>query len=198
MTVTGIETAGKGKYQVYLEGQLAFVLYGSELSRYQIEENAELSDETYDRILKEVLLKRAQARSLYLLKSMDRTEYQIRQKLKEGNYPEPIIEEVIRWLYGFHYLDDRRYTENYISLKKDSRSRRQIILDLTNRGIPKELAEEVFEAESMEDETALIRKWMEKKKIDPDTAEPKEIQKFYQFLIRKGFRASDIAKVLRW
>ena len=198
MIVTGIETAGKGKYSVYLDGQLAFVLYKSELSRYEVREEEELSGETYEEILKEVLLKRAQARSLYLLKSMDRTEYQVRQKLKEGKYPEQVVEEVIRWLYGFHYLDDRRYAENYISLKKGSRSRRQIMQDLTLRGISKEMIEEILEEDGPGDETELIRRWIDKKHIDPENAEPKEIQKLYQFLVRKGFRTGDIAKVLKW
>ena len=76
------------------------------------EKMLKISEELYERILKEVLLKRAQARSLYILKSMDKTEAQMRQKLKEGTYPEKVIEEVIGWLYGFHYLDDRRYAEN--------------------------------------------------------------------------------------
>ncbi|MDY3920222.1 MAG: RecX family transcriptional regulator [Candidatus Limivivens sp.] len=198
MRVTGIEPAGKGRYNVYLEEQLAFILYGGELSRYRIREDTEISQELYDTVLKEVLLKRAQARSLYLLKSMDRTEFQMRRKLKEGKYPDAVVEEVIRWLYGFRYLDDRRYAANYISQKKDSRSRLQILHDLVSRGIPRELAEEIYEEEGDDDELELIRHWIEKKGIDPETAEPKEIQKLYQFLVRKGFRTGDIARVLEW
>ena len=74
MIVTGLEPAGKGREKVFLDGNAAFVLYGGELSRYGIREDAEVSEELYERILKEVLLKRAQARSLYILKSMDKTE----------------------------------------------------------------------------------------------------------------------------
>lgn len=197
MIVTGLEPAGKGREKVFLDGNAAFVLYGGELSRYGIREDAEVSEELYERILKEVLLKRAQARSLYILKSMDKTEAQMRQKLKEGTYPEEVIEEVIGWLYGFHYLDDRRYAENYVSQKKSSKSRKQLMLDLKRRGISKTLAEEVLESEEEEDETALIRQWMEKKHIDPGTKDPKERQKMWQFLARKGFRSEDIRRAFQ-
>lgn len=108
-------------------GTLHLSFMAGELSRYGIREDAEVSEELYERILKEVLLKRAQARSLYILKSMDKTEAQMRQKLKEGTYPEEVIEEVIGWLYGFHYLDDRRYAENYVFQKKSSKSRKQLM-----------------------------------------------------------------------
>lgn len=197
MIVTGLESVGKGREKVFLDGSAAFVLYGGELSRYGIREDIEVSEELYERILKEVLLKRAQARSLYILKSMDKTEAQMRQKLKEGTYPEKVIEEVIGWLYGFHYLDDRRYAENYVSQKKSSKSRKQMMLDLERRGISKTLAEEVLESEEEEDETALIRQWMEKKHVDPGTKDPKERQKMWQFLARKGFRSEDIRRAFQ-
>lgn len=196
MIVTGIHALGKKRYEIELDGESAFALYSGELRAYQIRENEELSRETYESILTEVLLKRAKARSLHLLQEMDKTEYQMRQKLREGKYPERIVEDVIAWLYGYHYLDDRRYAESYISQKKNSRSRLQLQQDLARRGISKEIIREALE-EDAPDEEELIRRWIEKKGIDPHTADLKERQKLFAFLARKGFRPGEINKALR-
>ena len=44
MIVTGLEAVGKNRSRVYLDEELAFVLYKGELSRYGIKEGAELSE----------------------------------------------------------------------------------------------------------------------------------------------------------
>lgn len=195
--ITEVTAWGKGRYLVSLDGEQAFILYKGELDRYGISQGKELSEEAYASILSETLLKRAQARSLHILKSMDRTEAQMRQRLAQGRYPQSVIEKVIRWLYGYHYLDDRRYAESYIAQKRGSLSRRQLLQNLEQRGVPKEVALEALGEEDTEDEQELIGRWLKKKHIDPETAEPKELQRMYQFLARKGFRASDIARALR-
>ena len=43
-----------------------------------------------------------------------------------------------------------------------------------------------------QDEREQIRRWMEKKHIDPAAADQSELRRFYQFLMRRGFRSSDI------
>ena len=50
---------------------------------------------------KEILEKRAKLRALHLLERMDRTEAELRSKLKLDMYPEDIIETVIQYEKGF-------------------------------------------------------------------------------------------------
>ena len=197
MIVTALLEYGKEKKEVYLDGQFAFVLYKGELSACHIEENRELPREVYDRIMNEILWKRIRQRCLYLLKSMDRTEYQLRTKLRQGFYPEELIDRAIAWLISLHYLDDVRYAESYVRCYGEKKSRREILMDLVGKGVDKELAKTVLEEHEGPDEEALIRKWIEKKKVDLEKASPKERQKLYGFLLRKGFSSSEVSKVLR-
>ena len=74
MTVTRIEPLTKIKFKIYLDGSFAFVLYKGELSRFGITAGAEISEETVERIRKEVIFKRARLRAMHLLEDMDRTE----------------------------------------------------------------------------------------------------------------------------
>ena len=90
MKVTKIESVTKTKFKVYVDDQFAFVLYKGELSRYRIVAEQEITREIFQKIKEEVILKRAKLRALHLLNDMDRTESQLRTKLKQGLYPEEI------------------------------------------------------------------------------------------------------------
>lgn len=141
--------------------------------------------------------KKAKLRAMHLLERMDRTEGELREKLQK-NYEPEIVEEAIAYVKSYGYIDDRRYVKNYIEYKSDKKSRRQIEQELIYRkGVPGELVRQVYEELEPRDETILIRRWMEKKKFNPETAEREEMQKFYHFLMRKGFSYEDIQRVLR-
>ena len=197
MIVTEIEDCGSGKRKVYLDGQPAFVLYRGELSLCHIEKDQELPEAVYREIMDEILWKRIRMRCLYLLKSMDRTEYQLRTKLKQNLYPEGLIERVIRWLKDLHYLDDARYAENYIRTHGESLSAMQLKQKLTQRGVPREVLMQAMEEQEGPDEEVLIRKWVKKKKIDPGNCTPAEKQRLYAFLMRRGFSSSGVRRVLQ-
>lgn len=195
MQITRLEIVGK-KCRVYLNDEPAFLLYRSEAARYHLQEDQELDEETEAEIYSAVLAKRAKLRCLNLLKLADKTEYQLRRKLEQGEYPEQVIEEAIAYVKGYHYVDDLRYAKNYIESKKESRSSRQLEYDLLSRGVPRELVRQALEETEPADAAAQILRWAEKKHFDPETADRMETQKFYQFLQRKGFLFIDIKKAL--
>lgn len=205
MTVTAIEEypKGKGRVAVYLNNDFAFVLYKGEVKSYNIELNQELSDETYERILNEVLIKRARKRAMNLIKSIDRTESDVRRKLSEGGYPQRAVDEAIEYLKSFRYIDDLRYASEYIRFKSGTYSRKQIVGKLLEKGISKDTIEEaynVYEEEngidSEESERKLIEALIRKRctlGIDNQTYDEK--RKLFAYLYGKGFSVSSIEKV---
>lgn len=192
MTVTQIEPVTKAKSRIYVDNKPEFLLYSRELSRYQIREGEDLPEEIFRVIVEEVLTKRAKQRAMYLLKSMDRTEYQLRLKLEEGEYPREAIDQAIAYVQSFHYLDDRRYAENYVESRKGSMSRRELQQKLYQRGIPKALIQEALEGCEPDQEKASIQEWMRKKHYNPQEATLEEQRRMYGFLLRKGFRTGDV------
>ena len=56
--------------------------------------------------MKDVLLKRAKLRCMNLLKSRDYTEYQLRMKLRQGVYPEDIIDAAVAYVASYGYVND--------------------------------------------------------------------------------------------
>lgn len=143
--------------------------------------------------------KRAKLRCMHLLEKRDYTEKQLRDKLRMGKtaYTEEQIEEAIAYVKSYHYVDDARYASQYIECISSRKSKRQIAQELYQKGVDRELVELAFEEAGEIPEEEQIRAWLVKKHYDPESADIKETQKMYAFLMRKGFQGSEISRVLK-
>jgi len=200
MRITQVVELSKSRSKVYIEQEFAFVLYKGELRLYRIKEGEEIEKETYDTIMKEVLPKRAKLRAMNLLMSREYTTAQLAAKLRQGFYPEAVIQEALNYVASFHYTDDLRYAEDYITGHESTRSKRRIEQDLLNKGISCEMIEQAWnvweEKGGCQDEAAMIERLLEKKNYHPEEADYKEQQKIFAFLLRKGFSGEQIRRVL--
>ena len=156
MVVTRVEAVTKTKYKVYVDGQFAFILYKGELSRFHIAEDQELSQESYEKIRTEVILKRAKLRAMHLLNDMWRTEAQLREKLTRNEYPADIVEAAISYVKSFGYINDYEYARSFIESRKERKSRREIYMQLVGKGVPRELIDEAFEESYERDRRANV------------------------------------------
>ena len=198
MTVTNVETVGKSKYKIYVDEQFAFVLYKGELSHYKIAVNEEITADVYERIMKEVIAKRAKLRALHLLNAMGRTEEQLREKLRQGEYPDDIIEEAISYVKSFGYINDEEYARSFIAGRKEKKSRKELYIQLRQKGIDTSILDTVFdEYYDSEDSYKAIRSLLEKKRYSPENTTPAEKSKIMAYLVRKGFSYEDIRQVLQ-
>lgn len=195
MIVTDIVDLNKKQSKVFLDGSFAFVLYKGEIRKYALEIGKELKEEDCREIVSVVLVKRSKLRAMHLLKSMDRTEKQLREKLKDGGYPPEVIDIALDYVKGYGYIDDQRYASNYIRTYSRSKSRKRIMYDLEARGISKEIYEEYLE-DNPEDEMVQIQKWLQKKRYERETADFKTKQKMAASLARKGFSYDNIQRAL--
>lgn len=195
MIVTGIEPVTKKKYKVEIDGQLAFMLYKGELSRYHIRIHEEIEEDTYRQILSEVLEKRAKLRAMHLLTKMDRTEKELYEKLKNDGHPACVIEAAVAYVKSYGYIDDRQYARKYIESQKEKKGFRRIAMELSHKGISRELIAEAAEEAALPEAREQIRELVRKKKKEERLSE-KEKLRLYGFLARRGFSSSDIWDVL--
>ena len=70
-------------------------------------------------------------------------------------------------------------------------------MDLLARGVAEDIVVRALEEETETEPEALIQKILEKKQFNPQTATHRETAKMYQFLLRKGFRSSEIMHLLK-
>lgn len=200
MTVMQLTVLSRGRYRVELEDSTAFVLYRGELAKLDIREGGDVTEETLCRIREEILPLRAKKRVMNLLQRKDYTTAGLREKLREGAYPEACIEEAIAYAASYGYVDDARYAEDFIRCHLEKKSRTRIEQDLMKKGIPRELIGEVFEKLAAEgtaqDEESMIRALLQKKNFDRRTATGQEKQRMYAFLYRRGFHSEAINRAL--
>ena len=199
--VTKIEELDKKRSKVYLDEEFAFVLYKGELSQYQIFEGQTIEEDIYQKILNEVLCKRAKKRCLNLLQKKTYTEYQLRNKLKEGLYSVEIIDKAIEYVKSYHYVDDYRYACEYIFYHKYTVSRKKIEEKLKLKGVSQDVLQRAIDdsyddGEEKDVEWNLAIKLLEKKHYNQENMEIKEKQKLFAFLQRKGISTSIIKKAM--
>lgn len=200
MIVTQIAEASKSRCRIYIDGQFAFALYKGELRKLHLKEGQELASDSYREITEELLPKRAKLRCMNLLQSRDYTRKQLVDKLVQGEYPQECIDEAITYVESYGYLDDLRYAKDYIEYHIDSRSRSRMECDLMRKGIDRDLIRQAFEELDdlgvEQDEAAMIRELLNRKKYCAQTAGRQEQQRMYGFLYRRGFHADVIARAL--
>ena len=200
MQIMEIAELDKKRMRIVLEDRSSFALYKGEARQYGLQQGEELSEELFEEICEKVLVKRARKRAMHLLQRMDRTEAQIRTKLALGLYPDDVIDSAVDYVKGYRYVDDLRYTKDFVVYHMDRKSRTRIEQDLLRKGISKDMIRAVFEELEEEgtrqDETAMIRSLLEKKKYDAQTSDRQEKQRMYAFLYRKGFHSEAINRAL--
>lgn len=203
MRIDQIKEQPKGKCLVFIEGIGSILLSEKERNRYGIEEGFELNQKIYEEIKENILLPNAKKRALFCLQRMFLTERKMREKLVEM-YPQDVVEEVILFLYKFKYLDDQRYAMHFIRLHLERKSKRELQVQLFQRGISKEIFEESFASclserkeegfEEYSAEQLAVQHWIRKKQKNKGETSQKEKEKLIQTLLRKGFSFDEIQK----
>ena len=203
MTITAIEDKGRGKRLISLNDSPAFILKISEVSHYGLREGAELTDEVYERLLEEVLIKRAKSRTLHILDSRDKTEKELRDRLEKDLYPQEAIDAAVEAAKSGRFLDDERYASQYIYEKSGKKSERQIRIFLEGKGIGRDIIDRAvdevrsgFEETKEDPERDLILKLINKRCQEPSALDNVEKQKLIRFLLSKGFEYDKIRKYM--
>lgn len=201
MIVTDITEASKSKYKIFIDGEFSFVLYKGELRSLKIKKGEAITEEIYEEIISNLLPKRAKLRAMHLLEKRPYTETELRRKLKENMYSDTIINIALDYVKSYGYVDDKNYAIQYISTYSDSKSTKQMEQKLIEKGINKRIIDEAIEiARDMgdaPDERKLIRKAIEKKRINSESLDRNELAKMIRYLASKGFSMDLIRDELR-
>ena len=136
--------------------------------------------------------------ALNILEYKSRTEQELRQKLLTKGFSSALVEDAVAYAASFGYINDLRYAETYILNRMDQKSRQKILIELSQKGIGRDTAEEAWENVSPEDrdEREILRSELQKKLPDAGSLDEKEKRRLYAYFMRRGFRSGDILAVL--
>lgn len=151
-------------------------------------------NEEYDDLQKEII-RQAKARALKILEFSDKTEKQLRDKLKEGEFPPFAVDEAIEYVRGFHYIDDLRYAEAYIRGRRSRKSTYELRMELRQKGLDPDTIETALENEPPDEENTLKELFL-KKYGRKDLSDPKTYEKAFRYFSAKGYGFDDIKKAI--
>ncbi len=110
-----------------------------------------------------------------------------------------LVELVIRRLKDQGYLNDAKYAAAYSSFRRDNEKfgRRRVLTELKVKGVHGEVIEKAIDAAFAEvDEEKQAREYLRRKRLKkPDNK--KDTAKIFRQLMRAGFGAKTIFKILR-
>lgn len=137
----------------------------------------------------------AKKKAMSLLKYMDRTEWQLRDKLAAKGFSEEAVDGAIDYVKSFHYLDDYRYAVHFVEIHQEQRSRQRMRQDLYQKHVPEEYIDLALESVCENDDVALQNALCKITKGETEFSY-EEKQKIAGKLYRKGFRLGDIKRML--
>ena len=200
MLITDVAPLDRKRRRVYIDYEYAFPLYLSELKKYGIEPGTELSEAVYSEIA-DILIKRVRERILYLIGDTDRTERNIRERLRGSGYIGEIADRAVESLKEYGYIDDARYARMYAESMRDGKNKsvRAIEAALYAKGVPRDVISEAVDGLDFDEEEQIVKVLAKKgynaealSEADGDTK-----RKLYGFLARKGFSHDAISNIIR-
>ena len=201
MEITRLTEFDKSKVKVYLEDEYAFWLTSKDVEQLALKEGADMTEAVYQELLRNTIYPRAKQKALSILKYMDRTEQELRQKLSDADYSEDAIDVAITYVNGYGYLNDTRLASSYTRARMNRKSKLVIKMELLQKGVSSDIIQEVFSDIYSEDpeadpEAEAIRKAIAKKSRFPHPLEQEEKQKLIASLCRKGYDIGKIKKIM--
>ena len=145
-------------------------------------------------------IKKARNSVFRLLKYRPRSEFEIRDKLKQKKIPAAVIDETCRYFRDLDLINDRQFAQSWIRyrlLRPFGLNR--IRFELRAKGVEDDIiAEELEHIREDYDElgivTEIARKRLKKfKSLDKNKAQ----KRIYDYLLRRGFKTDTIIKALR-
>lgn len=143
-------------------------------------------------------MSQARVAALRLLTRRDYTAAELRTKLLEKEHPEPEVVTAIADLTRDGFVNDRRVAVSFVRVASalKGRGRHRIERELEHRGVDKAIIREALATLPAADETASIRRFLERKTL-PARLSPAEHRRLFGQLMRRGFSADLIARAIR-
>jgi recX family len=202
MQVTNISySKSKEVFEVVFEDETKLLLNYNIFEKYKVSVDMDFSETEIQEMKYFSDIERAKSRAINYISGKLKTKYEVRLKLKEKDFTEDIIDEVINILEKEEYLNDRLYCEVFIEDKKqlNGYGKNKIKSLLIQKGVSKSVFEDFLDEFEYEEEFDNALK-MGIKKLNLLSNEEdvfKKKQKLINYLAYRGFSFDVINDVLR-
>ena len=195
MKITKIEVQKKNKNRVnlYLNNAFNCGLSLEVVVKYGLKEGKELNQELLDFLCDSSEKEVAMNKAISYIARYQKTEKEIQEYLLKKGFEDEIIQEVIKKLKEYNFIDDDLFAQNYIKYKTRSVGKRKLAYELRKKGIKETLIDNNIDIYSQDSDNVLLvaEKYLRNKPRDIKTK-----QKTYRYLLSRGFISEDIIRAL--
>lgn len=203
--ITKITTQQKNKerYNIFIDDgtgeKYGFSVDEGVLVKFQLRKGMEIDEFLLTEIQYEDRVRKAYNTAVKYLSRIMRTEQEIRVYLKEKEFEEPVIQEVILKLYEYQFLNDQEYAISYVRTQKNTNDKGPVMIkrELLEKGVKETFIDEALKEfpyhDQMDKAEMICQKELTKNKKDSALVLK---QKLEQKLIRKGYPLDMISEVI--
>lgn len=192
MQIIYTEALNKTKTKIGFDNGVECICYRSEIRKFDLTEDTEIGEEAYQELMKDYVGKRAKKKAMDLLIRSDKTEKELRDKLKRDGFPPFIIDQTIAYLHSYHYINEDNHLETYIRYHSKGKSRLFMKQELKKKGFDSEKIG--YYLDECYDEQEELRYVIGKRTANMLEISPQQREKLTMQLYRKGFSLSDIRR----
>ena len=182
----------EGYINVLVDGEFVCGLSDYQVAFFGLHVGDEVTRERVDELQTSSVVGKGYAAALRFLSYRIRSIGEVRQYLRRKEYPEDVIDALLQRLIQEKYLDDSDFVQRWVRMRMDqNRSIATIRAELMKKQIDSTSIQRALGDIDDNDIRKQIQHLVQKKR--PLYATP---EKLIQYLLRKGFRYSDIKQVM--
>ncbi len=197
ITALKVQKKNPDRVNVYLDGKFAFGV--SRIVSAWLQVGQVLTEEKILSLQKEDTEEVAIQNAMRSLSYRPRSVYEVQKKLKENGFDETVVRSVLERLERDGLLKDESFAQAWVENRTvfHPRSRKLIALELRQKGVPDEVAQNALAAGALDDETLAYQsaiqyahrleglEWLDFRK------------KLSAYLLRRGFSFEIVSPVVR-
>lgn len=196
MKITKIQPAVKtaGRYNIFVDEKYSFSLDENQLLDEKLKIGFEIEEVDLLKLKGESEFGKSYARALELILSRPRSEKEMRDYAYRKKWDEELSDRVLKKLRDKGYLDDRKFTEFWLRARINGKpkSKRKISAELAQKGVKREIADEILAQYTDDQEMGTLLQLVEKKR-----KKYTDEQKFMAYLAGQGFSYDMIKKAIK-
>ncbi|WP_407862648.1 regulatory protein RecX [Parvimonas parva] len=191
----------KEVFEVIFEDETKLLLNYNIFEKYKVSVDMDFSETEILEMKYFSDIERAKSRAINYISGKLKTKYEVRLKLRENEFSNEVIDEVLEILENEEYLNDRLYCEIFIEDKKrlNGYGKNKIKSLLIQKGISKSIFEDFLDNFEYEDEfDNAVKMGIKKLNLLANEEDKfKKKQKIINYLAYRGFSFDVINDVLK-
>lgn len=199
ITKIGSQKNNNERFNIYLNEQYAFAVDANTLIKFDLQKGKVLEQVEIDEIQYEDEIAKAFNKALTFLSFQMRSEHEVKSKLLQAGHGEAVVQEALHKLTKLGFLNDESYSKALLETRKRTAKKGPAAIrqDMMQKGIDKELQQQVLSTYGHDEQMELALQLAEKAVRSNQNKTPAQVkQKIQDILLRKGYSYTVVKEIL--